>query len=115
MSTTAFGSQAEDAAAEYLKRKGYQILHRNYRAPYGEADIVARDGRSLVFVEVKARSSEQFGQPFEAVNKRKQEKLRKVALGYMKQNGGECPVRFDIISITFHQGAPAFEHIEGAF
>ncbi|KAF0183143.1 MAG: hypothetical protein FD164_701 [Nitrospirae bacterium] len=115
MTTVSFGARAEDAAAELLSQKGYTILHRNYRAPYGEADIIARDGQMLVIVEVKARSSAQFGQPFEAVTSKKQEKLRKVALGYMKQHGGECPVRFDIVSIVARQGALSLEHIEHAF
>lgn len=115
MEAKIFGSDAEHAAAEYLKQRGYQILHRNYRAPYGEADIITRDGQTLFFVEVKARTSVQFGQPLEAVNGRKREKLRKVALAFMKQNGGECPVRFDIISIVAHQGGLRLEHIREAF
>lgn len=110
-----FGSKGEDIAAEFLKQKGYKILKRNYTTPLGEADIVAKDNNTIVFVEVKARSSNAFGQPFEAVNKRKQEKLKKVALYYLKHNKIESHIRFDVISIVSKNGKNEVNHMEEAF
>lgn len=110
-----FGNKGEDIAADYLKKKGYTILHRNYNTPLGEADIVAKDKNIIVFVEVKARSSDAFGQPFEAVNHRKQEKLKKIALYYLKHNKIELPVRFDIVSIISRNGKAEVNHIPEAF
>lgn len=110
-----FGSKGEDIAAEFLKQKGYKILKRNYTTPLGEADIIARDNNTIVFVEVKARSSNAFGQPFEAVNHRKQEKLKKIALYYLKHNKIELPVRFDVVSIVSRNGKAEVNHIIEAF
>lgn len=110
-----FGNKGEDIAADYLKKKGYTVLHRNYNTPLGEADIVAKDKNIIVFVEVKARSSDAFGQPFEAVNHRKQEKLKKIALYYLKHNKIELPVRFDIVSIISRNGKAEVNHIPKAF
>ncbi|MDI6800965.1 MAG: YraN family protein [Thermodesulfovibrionales bacterium] len=109
------GSKGEDIAADFLKGKGCNVLHRNYKTPMGEADIVAKDKNTIVFVEVKARSSEAFGQPFEAVTYRKQEKIKKVALYYMKHNKIEAPVRFDVISIISKNGIDEVNHIMEAF
>ncbi len=110
-----FGHKGEDIAVDFLKQKGYKILRRNYTTPLGEADIVARDNNTIVFVEVKARSSDAFGQPFEAVNHRKQEKLKKIALYYLKNNKIELPVRFDIVSIISRDGKVEVNHIPEAF
>ncbi len=109
------GEEGEDIAAAYLKAKGYAILHRNYRTPVGEADIVAKDGVTTVFVEVKARSTLAFGRPFEAVNARKIEKIRRVALYYLKRAGSEQPVRFDVVSIHCEKGKAEVDHIRDAF
>ena len=109
------GPRGEEIAVRHLKAKGCKILHRNYRTPLGEADIIVKDGEMLVFVEVKARSSDAFGQPFEAVNHRKQEKLKKIALYYLKHQQIESPVRFDIVSIISRNGRDEVEHIEEAF
>lgn len=109
------GVECEEIAAGYLRKKGYKILLRNYRTPVGEADIVMRDRDAVVFVEVKARTCESFGQPFEAVNHRKKEKLRKVALYYLKQNKIEAPVRFDVVSIISKNGRNEINHIVEAF
>ncbi len=110
-----FGLKGEDLAADYLKKKGYKVLQRNYRTPLGEADIIAQDRDAVVFVEVKARSSDAYGQPFEAVNSRKQEKLRKVALYYLKQNKIEVQIRFDVVSILSRNGKDEINHIREAF
>ncbi|BCB95231.1 UPF0102 protein [Dissulfurispira thermophila] len=109
------GRKGEDIAVDFLKQKGYKILRRNYMTPLGEADIVAKDNKTIVFVEVKARSSNAFCQPFEAVNHKKQEKLKKVALYYLKQHEIELPVRFDIVSIISRDGKTEVNHIPEAF
>lgn len=109
------GVSGEDVAVEYLRKNGYTILKRNYKTPLGEADIIARDKDTIIFIEVKARSSDAFGQPFEAVNHRKQEKLKKIALYYLKHNKIELPVRFDIVSIISRNGKAEVNHIPEAF
>jgi len=113
--TKGLGSKGEEIAAVFLKQKGYKILCRNYSTPLGEADIIARDKDTIIFVEVKARSSDAFGQPFEAVNHRKQEKLKKIALYYLKHNRIELPVRFDVVSILSMNGKKEINHIVEAF
>src|SRR5271169_1504716 len=102
--TKRFGKKGEDIAADYLKGRGHNILHRNYRTSLGEADIITSDKDVLVFVEVKTRTGTAFGEPFEAVNSRKQDKLRKIALYYLKLLKTEKPVRFDIVSIISRNG-----------
>lgn len=112
------GPEGEDIAVRFLKDKGFRILCRNYKTPLGEADIIARDKGTTVFVEVKTRSSARFGEPFEAVDARKQDKLRKIALFYQKNvnhGDGESPVRFDVISIKIGEDANTIEHITEAF
>lgn len=110
-----FGNKGEDIAADFLKKKGYKIIQRNYKTPLGEADIIVKDNNTIVFVEVKARTSDAFGQPFEAVNYRKQEKFKKIALYYLKHNKSEMPVRFDVVSILSKKGNNEINHIMEAF
>jgi putative endonuclease len=109
------GPEGEDMAVRYLKAKGMSIVHRNYKTPLGEADIIARDSGVTVFVEVKARSSNKFGEPFEAVNSQKQDRLRRIALWYIKNEGGERSVRFDVVSIKLKGHEHIIEHIIEAF
>lgn len=112
------GRRGEAAAAKHLKRLGYKILARGDRTALGEIDIVAVDGRTLVFVEVKTRSSHDAGRPAEAVDENKQRRLTRLALGYLKRHGLlGCPARFDIVEVTWPaQGRrPKIEHIVGAF
>lgn len=109
------GKEGEDIATNFLRKKGYKILDRNYKTPIGEADIIAKDKDTIVFVEVKTRSSDTFGLPFEAVTYRKQEKLKKIAIFYLKQHQVEYPVRFDIVSIFCRNEKRQIEHIKGAF
>ncbi len=109
------GTKGEDLALKFLKKKGYRILSRNYKTPLGEIDIVAEDGGTLVFVEVKTRADDSFGLPFEAVDSRKREKLRKVALYYLKNRcKRDLPSRFDVLSIRAGQ-RNEIEHIIDAF
>ncbi|MBI5213025.1 MAG: YraN family protein [Nitrospirae bacterium] len=110
-----FGNEGEDIAADFLKKKGYKIIQRNYKTPLGEADIIVKDNNTIVFVEVKARTGDAFGQPFEAVNYRKQEKFKKIALYYLKHNKSEMPVRFDVVSILSKKGKNEINHIMEAF
>ena len=79
------GRVGEKKAAEYLKKKGYKIIKTNYKTAIGEIDIIAEDGEYLVFIEVKTRSTADFGQPSQAVNLKKQEKYYKVALQYLQR------------------------------
>ena len=109
------GSEGEDIAVRYLREKGFKILHRNYKTPLGEADIIALDRGATVFIEVKARRSSKFGEPFEAVDTRKQDRLRKIALYYQKSEGFETPVRFDVVSIKQKDDGSIVEHIREAF
>ncbi|MCL5024175.1 MAG: YraN family protein [Nitrospirae bacterium] len=109
------GNRGEDLAAKFLKRKGYKILSRNYKTPLGEIDIIAEDRGTLVFVEVKTRTDTSYGMPFEAVNHRKREKLRKVALCYLKQTKRDTPSRFDVLSIRSDKDGDKIEHIADAF
>lgn len=111
------GLRGERAAAKYLKRQGYKIVARSQQAWGGEIDLVAVDGQTVVFVEVKTRQSQQAGQPFEAVDADKQRRLTRLALGWLRHHGLlEYPARFDIVSITWAQaGKPSIEHLRSAF
>ncbi|MDP2755022.1 MAG: YraN family protein [Nitrospirota bacterium] len=110
------GSEGEDLAVRFLQKKGYRIIARNYKTPVGEIDIIARDGDTIVFIEVKTRTDISFGYPFEAVNKRKRQKLKNLALLYLKRQGKESPVRFDVLSIfCMDNGKKDIEHIKDAF
>jgi putative endonuclease len=109
------GPEGEEIAIRFLQDKGLRIIHKNYKTPLGEADIVARDKDDIVFIEVKTRSNERFGEPFEAVNDRKREKLRKIALYYHKHEDNGATIRFDVVSIKRKDGEYLIEHIEEAF
>ena len=116
--TATTGRLGEVFAAEYLVRQGYEILEKNYRRQYGEVDIVARDRGTLVFVEVKTRHSSCYGAPVEAVDKRKQRQLSKVAQGYLLScQLHDTAARFDVIGVTLDQNnKPAqIELIRNAF
>ncbi len=113
-----FGDRGERAAAKYLKRQGFRIVSRNYATPWGEIDIVALDGATIVFVEVKTRQSIAAGHPFEAVNREKQSKLTRMALVYLKKYKLlEHPARFDVVSIIWPEGSrhPEITHFQNAF
>lgn len=106
------GRLGENRALKFLKRRGFKILEQNYKAPCGEADIIAADGEVLVFVEVKTRTSEKFGAPSEAVNYQRQKRYIKIAEFYIHTfNMYEKEVRFDIIEIMGRQ----INHIRAAF
>ncbi len=110
------GKKGEDFAADFLIKKGYKIKERNYRSPLGEIDIIATSGKTIVFIEVKTRSSAQFGLPFEAVTKRKQGQIEKTALYYMaKKKIREHAARVDVVSIISNGDTLKAELIENAF
>lgn len=112
------GTLGERAAAKFLKRRGYKIVARSDRASLGEIDIVAVQGRTLVFIEVKTRRDHDGGLPAEAVDLEKQRRLTRLAIAYSKRHGLlECPSRFDIVSVTWpvNRGRPKIEHLQGAF
>ena len=95
------GQAGEDRAARYLEKQGYRIIERNYSAPYGEIDLIAMHQGELVFVEVKTRKSDAFGAPELAVNPRKQQRMIRAALGYIKyKNLHQVPCRFDVVAIS---------------
>ena len=96
------GDRGERAAVRFLKRQGFKIIARQYRNQFGEIDIIARDGRQVVFVEVKTRQSTDKGQPHEAVDVNKQRKLTKLALVWLKKhNQLDQTARFDVVSIVW--------------
>jgi putative endonuclease len=112
-----FGRAGESAAERYLRRKGYRILERNVRSFWGELDLVAEDGRVLVFIEVKARrTSACGGAPF-AVDGRKQARVIRLAAQYLADHRvTQRLCRFDVVLCTGGSSAPAdIEHIENAF
>ena len=109
------GRSGEDRAAKYLAAEGYTILERNVTAPQGELDLIALDGGTLVFVEVKTRTSEAYGAPELAVDRRKQERMVKAALGYLKRKKlHQMPCRFDVVAISGADG-DMVELIRNAF
>lgn len=102
MSTWTIGLSAEEIAAKYLEKNGYEVLERNFRIRGGEIDIVAKEKDELVFVEVKARWSHKYGLPIEAVTPWKLKALQKTALFYiLKIKWGDKPYRFDVVSVDF--------------
>lgn len=109
------GIKGEDLAEKFLKGKGYRIIHRNFKTPVGEMDIIAEDRDTIVFVEVKTRAGDSFGHPFEAVDYRKRERLKKVALYYLKHHKKNSPLRFDVLSIEMDGYRNRVEHIIDAF
>jgi putative endonuclease len=110
------GREGENLAAQFLEKKGYSILERNYRFERGEIDLVAKDGQELVFVEVKSRHSQQYGAPEESVTPAKEAQLKKVAEGYLYEHDIENQsCRFDIVTITYQRGTPVLRLIHNAF
>lgn len=110
-----FGTLGEDIAVDYLRQKGYVLLDRNWRSGHKEIDIVARQDDTLVFVEVKARANVMYGNPEDAVTKRKMHLLVLAADAYLRCNALDCEVRFDVITITGTAQKPYIRHYEHAF
>ena len=111
------GIRGEDLAVTYLKKKGYKVIERNYRCQWGEIDLIARDGKTLIFVEIKSRSSSDFGLPQDAVDRFKQEKLIHAAKAYMAEHHLQetIPARFDVVAVQLTPSGPEMELIKDAF
>jgi len=112
------GQRGEDAAARYLKRLGYHILARHCRTRLGELDLIAADGRTVVFVEVKTRRTTDAGHPADAIDPRKEQRMTQAALAYLKAHGLlDYSARFDVVAITWPADSrrPTIEHFQNAF
>ncbi len=112
------GRRGEQAAARYLRRRGYLIVARGQRDRLGELDLVAVDRRTVVFVEVKTRRSHEAGHPVDAVDLEKQRRLTRLALGFLKRHDLlEHAARFDVLAVTWPHGArrPQIDHFPDAF
>ncbi|OON96285.1 MAG: YraN family protein [Epulopiscium sp. Nele67-Bin005] len=110
--TKNIGRQFEEEARDFLMEKGYQILTMNYHSRFGEIDIIAQDDDTIVFIEVKYRSSDKFGHPVETVDFAKQQRILETAKFYiMKTENHNAACRFDVIGIFKGE----IEHIENAF
>ena len=111
-----FGKKSEGIAVRHLKRKGYKIVEQNYRNRIGEIDIIARDRDTLVFVEVKSRSTNKFGDPKWAITPTKQRKISMVALAYLKTlDQGDAKARFDVVCIQEDGETRQVEIVKNAF
>jgi putative endonuclease len=113
-----FGQKGERVAARFLKRQGYRILTRHYSNHFGEIDLIALDGSTIVFVEVKSRRSDVAGDPVEAVTPKKQGHLTRTALAYLKRfDLLEEPSRFDVVTLLWpkHSRRPDIRHYKNAF
>lgn len=110
------GASAEKLAEDYLKEKGYEILARNFRSPFGEIDLVVKKGKTLVFVEVKSGGSLK-GHPEERVDRKKQERIQKIGEYFLLKNFENLSkikeVRFDVIAVDSEKGE--IRHYESAF
>jgi putative endonuclease len=118
MSNKILGNYGEFLAKQYLKVQGYRILEENFRNKLGEIDLIAQDGKTICFVEVKTRQNLDQGQPFEAVTPWKIRKLSQMAMSYLKYrfHSLEIPSRFDVISIVQEkEKSPSIQHIKNAF
>ena len=110
------GKFGEELALRKIKRLGYKKIVRNFRCPLGEVDIIARDGDTLVFMEIKTRKGRSIGYAKEAVNARKKRQISKVALAYMKSiDCSDLRARFDVVAISLGRGKPEIEVIKNAF
>lgn len=111
------GERGELLAADYLRKKGYRVLTRNFQTVGGEIDIVAREGDVLIFVEVKTRRSDEQRQPWQQVNRAKQHRMTRAARAYLRHYQQRTPpARFDVVSIVWPEThKPRIEHFTNAF
>jgi putative endonuclease len=111
------GRRGESAAARYLERQGFDILEQNWKCRYGEADIIAKDVGTIVFIEVKTRRGIEKGIPEDAVTASKRDRYEKIAASYLEQHDYvDCYVRFDVIAIMVVEHKRALlRHHRGAF
>jgi putative endonuclease len=110
------GNLGEELAVEFLKQHGLQVQAQNIRCPLGEIDLVVRDGKTLVFVEVKSRFTRRYGAPQELVSRSKQRRLTLLARWYIKRHRLENqPARFDVVAISWQDSEPEITWISNAF
>jgi putative endonuclease len=115
MPANPLGISGEALAADHLHGLGYRIVGTDVRTPLGQLDLVALDGKTLVFVEVKTRAGHGYGLPQEAVDARKIRKLRQLALYYLKMRPHRGPVRFDVVGLTMANGhLSRVDHVKNA-
>lgn len=113
------GTWGEALVADYIRRRGYRLAAHSYQCRFGEIDLIAWDGGTLCFVEVKTRTNLEMGLPREYVTARKQARIRKTALFYLAKNELDCPARFDVAEV--YAAAPGeaenvrIEYLEDAF
>jgi len=111
-----FGKKGEELAAQYLKKRGYTIVERNYRCTNGEVDLIAVHRRVIVFVEVKTRRGESYGLPVEAVEFHKKRKMIQAAEFFLHEKKlHQRDARFDVVGISWPGVEPVIEHIQNAF
>lgn len=112
-----FGQESEAVAARFLSQRGYRVVERNYRTARGEIDLIAYDGDTLVFVEVKARRGNSFGEPHWSVDRKKQARLFRLAHHYLHRHClREQACRFDLVLIQADRGQPpVIELLQNAF
>lgn len=110
-----FGKQGELEAQKFLRSQGYQILQLNWRYKRWEIDIIAKDGDILAFIEVKSRSSLQYGEPFQFVNRKKEQNLIKAAGVFLKTINHQGDIRFDIVSVYSQNGKKDISLVKDAF
>jgi putative endonuclease len=117
MNNAHLGREGEERAADFLMGMGYEIIERNYRKSFGEIDIVARDGETLCFIEVKTRIRDDYGHPFAAVTPSKQRTIRKLASLYLAEQGiRDQFIRFDVVGVSYPDGVePSLELLKDAF
>jgi putative endonuclease len=116
LARVALGKAGEDLACQELERRGYAVLARRYRRRGGELDIIARDGQTIVFIEVKSRSGLEFGSGAAAITALKRRRMIHVAMDYLTRyrlHGRPC--RFDVVSLHAGQDGPAIEVVQNAF
>jgi putative endonuclease len=112
----ALGRRGEALAEAFLRERDWTIVARNFRCRSGEIDLVALDGQTCVFVEVRSRRGDRCGSPLESVDGRKQAQVARVAKYFLAQRGWlERDARFDVVGIRFDADPPALEHVRGAF
>lgn len=110
------GQTGEAIALEFIKKKGYTILETNWRHSHLEVDIIAMDGDTLVFIEVKTRTFDYHGRPEEAVNQRKMKRLQKAGQAYMQKINHDWAIRFDVVAVQLKSmNGLEIRHLEDAF
>lgn len=110
------GKIGENLAVNFLEQKGYKIIERNYRFGHGELDIIAEKDQVLIFIEVKTKKYGDFGDPIYWTTRSKQKQIGRIARGYLyEHNITDRDCRFDVITVTWEEGAFKINHIENAF